>query len=71
MNDLHLLPGLGKIKWDEVCRALGEIDYKGDFTLESDNTFIPFEKEFYPGVARFMAERAKFLAGKVDEYRKH
>ena len=70
VNDLHVLPGLGKIKWDEVCRALGEIDYKGDFTLESDNTFIPFEKEFYPSVARFMAERAKFLAAKVDAYRK-
>ena len=69
VNDLHLLPGLGKIKWDLVCRALGEIDYKGDFTLESDNTFIPFEPEFYPTVARFMADRARFLAEKVDSYR--
>ena len=69
VNDLHVLPGFGKIKWDLVCRALGEIDYKGDFTLESDNTFIPFEPEFYPTVARFMADRARFLAEKVDSYR--
>lgn len=70
VDDLHVLPGLGKIKWDTVCRALGEIDYAGEFTLESDNTFIPFEKEFYPNVARFMAERARFLSEKVDAYRK-
>ena len=49
---------------------MSEIDYKGDFTLEADNTFIPFEPEFYPNVARFMAERARFLAEKVDLYRK-
>ena len=70
VDDLHVLPGLGRIKWDEVCRALADIDYKGDFTLEADNTFIPFEPEFYPNVARFMAERARFLAEKVDLYRK-
>ena len=69
VNDLHVLPGFGRIKWDLVCRALGEIDYKGDFTLESDNTFIPFEPEFYPTVARFMADRARFLSEKVDSYR--
>ena len=71
IDDLHTLPGIGRIKWDTVCRALGEIDYTGDLTLESDNFFSRFEIEFYPTVARFMAERAKFLAEKVDEYRKN
>lgn len=33
-NDDHALPYIGKIDWTEVTRALGEIDYKGDFTYE-------------------------------------
>lgn len=33
-NDDHALPYTGKINWAEVTRALGEIDYKGDFTYE-------------------------------------
>lgn len=33
-NDDHVLPYCGKIDWTEVTKALGEIDYVGDFTYE-------------------------------------
>ena len=69
-SDLHTLPGMGKVNWDAVCRALGEIDYKGEFTLEADNFLVRFENDFYPTALRFMADRAKYLADKVDSYRK-
>lgn len=32
--DQHLLPYSGIINWNEVTKALGEIDYQGDFTYE-------------------------------------
>ena len=32
--DKHTLPYLGKIDWDKVTSALGEIDYRGIFTYE-------------------------------------
>ena len=70
IDDLHTLPGVGKINWDVVCRALAEVDYTGELTLESDNFLSNFEKEFYPTAVKFMAERARFLAEKVDVYRK-
>ena len=69
VNDLHTLPGMGKINWDTVCRALGEIDYKGEFTLEADMFLCRFEDEFFPTALRFMADRARFLAELVDSYR--
>ena len=69
-DDRHTLPGMGKVNWDAVCRALGEIDYKGDFTLEADNFLVRFENDFYPTALRFMADRAKYLSDKVDAYRK-
>lgn len=67
--DLHTLPGTAKINWDNVCRALGEIDYVGSFNLEADDFFRGFMEEQYPTVAKFMADTARTLAAKVDLYR--
>jgi len=69
VSDLHTLPGIEKINWDKVCQALGEIDYKGELTLEADNFLKNFEDGFKPAAARFMAETARYLADKVDSYR--
>ncbi len=33
-NDLHALPYTGTLDWDEITKALGKIDYAGDFTYE-------------------------------------
>ena len=69
IGDLHTLPGMSKINWDNVCRALGEIDYKGMFTLEADNFLLGFDTEFYPTATKFMADTAKYLSEKIDSYR--
>ena len=68
-KDLHVISGLGIIKWDEVCRALAEIDYSGELTLEADDTYNYFEEAMWRPTARFMAERAKSLANKIEEYK--
>ena len=70
IDDLHVIPGLGKINWDKVCLALGEIDYKGCFTLEAGKTYKNFEDAQIPAVLKFMSNTAKYLADKVDFYRK-
>ena len=70
VDDLHTLPYVEKINWENVCRALGEIDYKGELTLEADNYLKKFDNDFKPQAARFMADVAKYLANKVDGYRK-
>ena len=70
IDDLHTLPATQKINWDSVCRALGEIDYKGEFTREADNFLKNFDNDFKPVAARFMADTARNLAEKVDSYRK-
>ncbi len=68
-HDNHTLPGVLSIDWDAVCRALADVDYRGVFTLEADNFLNGFGAEFARPAARFMAERARFLADKVDSYR--
>ena len=69
VNDLHTLPGLAKMNWDAICRALGEIDYIGDFTLEADRFVRGYPTEHIPNALRFMAETAKLYADKIESYR--
>lgn len=65
VGDLHILPGTSRIHWNGVLRALADIDYNGEFTLEADNFFAGFDREYWPTVARFMADTARFMRDKL------
>lgn len=68
--DRHDFPYFGKINWDEVTRALGEIDYTGEFTYElQDRYFDNMDKELLPSAARFAADIGRHLIGKAEAYR--
>lgn len=43
LDDMHTLPGLSEMNWEEITKALADINYKGDFTLETDHFFDSFE----------------------------
>lgn len=66
VSDLHQLPGLARINWDAVLRALADIRYKGDFTLEADHFLDRFDDEFLPTATRFMADTAAHLTNKLS-----
>ena len=69
VEDLHTLPGVGSIRWDKVCRALGEINYKGDLTLEAYGFYKNFEDSQLPIALKFMADITSTLCKKIDSYR--
>lgn len=68
-NDLHTLPGVGRINWDNVCRALADVDYKGVFTYEANTFFVGYDVEYYPTVAKFMVDTARYLTAKIEKYK--
>lgn len=70
VDDLHTLPGVGKINWANVCKALADINYSGSFNLEADEFFRGFFPEQYQSASDFMAQTAKFFAEKIDSLRK-
>ena len=44
LRDLHTIPYLGKLNWENVTKALADIRYDGDFTFEVCGTYCaPFE----------------------------
>ncbi len=69
VSDLHTVPGVSLLHWDEICRALGEIDYTGDLTLEADGIFHNSFREVSGAICNYMGAVAKELARRVDSYR--
>ena len=69
VDDTHTLPGLGNIEWDGVCRALADVGYSGDFTLESTRFPQHYEADFMPSVLKFMNDVAAYYAAKVEAYK--
>lgn len=69
-KDAHWLPYMGIINWSEITRALGEINYDGDFTYEVNDAFygnIP-ERILQQSVD-FMGMIGRELVTQVEENR--
>ena len=67
--DIHNLPGMGRINWDNVCRALADVDYKGIFNYEADTFFSSYDAEHFPTCAKFMVDTARYLTSKIEKYK--
>lgn len=71
VQDNHTLPydyGM-KMNWDNITRALGEIDYKGDFTYEADGFLTRFDPSSIQVGVNHMAALGRVLMAKIDAAR--
>ena len=64
-NDSHNLPYFGIIRWDDVAKALGDINYKGDFTFETDNFVSPLPAELMPSCTKLLADTGRYIISKI------
>ena len=69
VSDLHTMPGLGNINWDNVCHALADVGYSGDLTLEADYFMKRMDDEMIPDAERLLCVAARNLASKVEAYK--
>jgi sugar phosphate isomerase/epimerase len=70
-NDRHALPYQGRIDWNEVTKALGEIDYQGDFTYEVSENLYPehMPDALVPVSVKYVADIGRYLCNQVESYR--
>lgn len=69
-GDYHRLPYRGDINWDNVTKALAEINYSGDFTFETDERPLEgFDEELYPTVLKYMHDVGRFLIKKIETHK--
>ena len=70
-RDAHLLPYQGKLDWESIAAALGEIDYTGDFTYEIGDVPFSVPRELIGDALRYAGAVGRYLVGKVEENRKN
>jgi sugar phosphate isomerase/epimerase len=68
-HDSHMIPYSMQIDFDAILRALADVDYKGDFTLEADQYTARFQGQELPLHVGELAAAARRLATRYDELR--
>ena len=65
-NDLHMFPLVGKINWNEVTKALSDIDYQGHFTFECDYYMSKFPDELVGECLTLLEKTGRYLINKIE-----
>lgn len=65
-EDKHLPPYFCDLDWEEITQALADIQYKGDFTFESDNLFRHFPEELMPAAYTFLCAIGRDLIRRIE-----
>ena len=69
-RDSHVLPYFGLLNWAEITKALGEIDYQGDFTYEAGGFITStMDEEILPVAFKYMADIGKHLIDLIERNR--
>lgn len=69
LHDSHTIPYLMAMDWDAILTALGEIDYKGNFTYEADGFLRKFPVDMLPSCERFMHDLGRSMIKKIESCR--
>lgn len=69
IHDSHQIPYLMDMNWKEILRALGEINYKGNFTYEADTFLRKFPADLMPACERFMHDLGRSMMNEIERYR--
>lgn len=61
VNDDHMLPYFGTIRWEPIMQTLHDIDYEGDFTYEVHRFHYGLPHELQPLTLRYTYQVAEHL----------
>ncbi|MBQ6267816.1 MAG: sugar phosphate isomerase/epimerase [Clostridia bacterium] len=70
LHDSHTIPFTMNMEWDKILRALGEIDYQGQFTFEADNFLRGFPNDLIPACEVFMERIGRAMIKRIERCRK-
>ncbi|MFA6892318.1 MAG: sugar phosphate isomerase/epimerase family protein [Sphaerochaetaceae bacterium] len=68
-DDGHLIPFQGLVDWDDVMKALAEIDYQGDFTFEALYLWRGLDEDFFSTQAKYLYDVGQYLIRKFEKYK--
>ena len=68
-RDNHDLPFNQRLDWEAICKALGEIDYKGDLTYECSGFQARFPDPLKEAASVMMVQVGRYLISRIEAYR--
>ena len=66
LEDRHCPPYFFDLDWEEITQALADIDYKGDFTFESDDFLVNFPDEVFLAAYKLLHDIGRSLIKKIE-----
>ena len=66
-EDIHTLPYTVKLDWDAILRAIADIGYAGNFTLEADRFFANMPEDLLPDALKFMVATGRSMIKRIEE----
>ncbi|MBO5747155.1 MAG: sugar phosphate isomerase/epimerase [Clostridia bacterium] len=70
--DTHMIPetpNIGTINWDSVCKALAEMGYDGDFTFETDGSYLKCNEQTVRSLVKYNHDVGRYLIKKIESYK--
>ncbi len=69
VHDNHNLPYTKSLDWEEICKALADTGYKGDFTFEAGFFVRQFPKELAQQAYEMMHAVGRQLIATIEKYK--
>ncbi len=69
LHDDHSFPFTGNMDWNEICKALSEINYVGDFTFEANAFIKGFPDELVPTCMELLEQTGRYLISRINEFK--
>ena len=69
-TDEHMLPYIGVLNWEAIVKALADIRYTGDFTLEIYRFLDNFDAALLGDALAFSAKVGRYLMDKLEKSRR-
>lgn len=71
VDNIHILPYLGRADWDEILGALADINYEGVFNFEIQHYLPGVPEELIPSAMRFAYETGMQMVGRLEKREKY
>lgn len=68
-RDRHVLPFMGDLNWNNITKALADVGFDGDISLEVYQFLKRHDDEFLSEALKYAAKTAKHIVKKVNSWR--
>lgn len=66
-DNIHILPYLGRMDWEEIFRAFARVDYNGTFDLEIQHFLPGVPEQLIPTAMKLAYETGMYMTARIEK----